>query len=200
MTVPLALIPAARLPRRRIDRQTAGRLARLSRGAHRFHRFAHHPLCDRYAGEVVRIGRRGRLCRGCTYAIAGAVIGGAAGLVVASAPVMVPVIATATGAVMLLSTLWSRRRVTKVSTRLIPAALFALAMTTGVSSAAPLGLAAAFAAAAIVGGLRLLYGKRGADRRPCSTCPERARSPCSGFAPIVSRERAFQRVARGMLR
>ena len=32
--------------RRKIDR--------LSRAAHRFHRFAHHPLCERYAGEVIR--------------------------------------------------------------------------------------------------------------------------------------------------
>ena len=53
--------------------------------------------------------------------------------------------------------------------------------------------------AAIVVGLRILYGKRGADRTPCTTCPERELSPCSGFAPIVSRERAVQRVARSIL-
>lgn len=53
--------------------------------------------------------------------------------------------------------------------------------------------------AAIAVGLRILYGKRGADRTPCTTCPERELSPCSGFAPIVSRERAVQRVARSIL-
>ena len=36
----------------------------MSRRAHAFHRFAHHPLCERYANELVPLGRRTRLCRG----------------------------------------------------------------------------------------------------------------------------------------
>jgi hypothetical protein len=192
------LIPVARLPRSRIARGTAKQLDRLSRGAHRFHRFAHHPLCDRYAGEVVRIGQRVRLCRGCTYAIAGGVAGGLLGLAI-GASVVVAAAATISGFALIVSTLYSRRRPTKLVTRLVPATLFALAMTCGVLSASPLGIAAALGAAAIVAGLRVLYGKRGADRTPCTTCPEREWSPCSGFAPIVRREAAFQRKARSLI-
>ena len=194
-----ALIPAARLPRTRIARGTAKQLDRLSRGAHRFHRFAHHPLCDRYAGEVVRIGPRVRLCRGCTYAIAGGFAGGCVGLAT-GASIVVAAIATAAGAVVILATLWLRRlRVTKLATRFVPAALFALAITCGTLSLRPLGIVAALGAAAIVGALRVLYGKRGADRTPCTTCPERTWTPCSGFAPIVRREAAFQRKVRSLI-
>ncbi len=188
---------ASRRPRRTIDRRTQRVLARLSRRAHHFHRFAHHPLCGNYAGEVIRIGKT-RLCRGCSYAIAGGLAGGLAGLVL-GASTGIPVIATAAGAACLLATLWSRRRVTKLWTRLVPAALFALAITCGVLELHPVGITAALAAVAIVVGLRVLYGKRGPDRSPCTTCPERALQPCSGFAPIVSRERAFQRVVRTLI-
>ncbi|MFL5271282.1 MAG: hypothetical protein ACJ79E_04370, partial [Anaeromyxobacteraceae bacterium] len=58
----------------------ARRLDRLARQAHRFHRFAHHPLCDAYAGEVLRVPRRTVVCRGCALAAAGVVAGAAAGL------------------------------------------------------------------------------------------------------------------------
>jgi hypothetical protein len=43
------------------------------------------------------------------------------------------------------------------------------------------------------------YRVRGPDRTPCERCPERTRAVCSGFAPIVRRERAVQRVARAWL-
>jgi hypothetical protein len=198
----LEIVPASRLPRRRIARGTARQLDRLSRGAHRFHRFAHHPLCDRYASEVVRIGRV-RLCRGCTYAITGGLVGGCVGLV-AGASVPIASMSTIAGFAMLIATLYAKRRPSKLVTRLVPAALFALAMTCGVLSLAPLGFAAALGAAAIVVGLRVLYGKRGADRTPCTTCPERAllesvTASCSGFAPIIRREAAFQRAARALI-
>jgi hypothetical protein len=191
------IVPAARPPRRTIDPRTQRALARLSRRAHRFHRFAHHPLCGTYAGEVVRIGKT-RLCRGCTYAIAGGLAGGCTGLALGSSTT-ISIVATAVGTAFLLATLWSRRRIGKLATRLVPAALFALAITCGVLALRPTGIVAALVAAAIVGGLRVLYGKRGPDRSPCTTCPERTLQPCSGFAPIVSRERAFQRVVRTML-
>jgi hypothetical protein len=199
---PPLLVNISKLPRRRIARGTAIKLDRLSRGAHRFHRFAHHPLCDRYAGEVVRVGRV-RLCRGCTFAITGGLVGGIVGLAVDAATsldVLVAPLATVAGFALIIATLYARRRFPKLVTRLVPAALFALAMTCGVLSFEPLGIAAALGAATIVGGLRLLYGKRGADRTPCTTCPERTWTPCSGFAPIIRREAAFQRAARALLR
>jgi len=186
------VVPASRL-RRRVDRATARRLDRLSRAAHRFHRFAHHPLCGRYAGEVIRIGRI-RLCRGCSYAIAGGLAGGFAGLAIGPSPVAAAV-ATLAGTAVLLATLWLRGRPSKLVTRLLPAIAFATALTTTTLAWTIAGLAVAVATTSIVIGLRVLYGKRGPDRTPCRTCPERDLAPCSGFAPIISRELAFQRVA-----
>jgi hypothetical protein len=175
-------------------------LDRLSRRAHRFHRFAHHPLCDRYAGERVQLGKV-RLCRGCTFAVTGGLVGGFVGLAIGaseSAAAIAMTIATA----LLLGTLWSKRklRIAKTWTRLVPAGLYALAITCGVLASTPLGIAIASASAAIVVLMRVLYGKRGADRTPCTTCPELGRAPCSGFARIVSRELAFRRVADRRLR
>jgi Flp pilus assembly protein TadB len=175
--------------RRKIDR--------LSRAAHRFHRFAHHPLCDRYAGEVIRIGPRARVCRGCTYAAIGGVVGSALGLV---APISIAFAATLVATVAIVITLYTRRRRTKLVTRMLPAGMFALAIVGGARTGSSLGLVAAFAAAASAGGLRVLYGRRGADRSPCATCPERVLPvPCSGVQPIISRERAFQRTAGRLL-
>ncbi|HEU4735084.1 MAG TPA: hypothetical protein VFT22_44640 [Kofleriaceae bacterium] len=174
----------------------ARRIDRLSRRAHRFHRFAHHPMCNRYAGEVIRVGRRVRLCRGCTLAVAGGLAGGLAGLVIgASTGAALGAIAAAT--LLLAPTVVSKRRMPKPVTRLAPAALFALAVTTSIRAWQPLVGALAIA---LVGGLRVLYGRRGGDRTPCEACPERTMSPCSGFAPIVRREQAFQRVVRSILR
>ena len=178
-----------------MNKALAKRLDRLSRAAHRFHRFAHHPLCERYAGEVVRIGKRTRLCRGCVYAGIGGSIGGALGFAIADARVALA--STAIAVIALLVSL--RWRPSKIVTRFVPALLLALAIVAGVTARSPLGLVAAFAAAASAGGLRLAYGKRGADRSPCVTCPERERQPCAGFVAIVSRERAFQRVAGAMI-
>lgn len=195
--MPELIVPAARPPRRTLSRSARRRLDRLSRAAHRFHRFAHHPLCDRYAGEVVRIGARTRLCRGCTYAVIGGLGGGIAGLVAGGSSRLAAAFSLA-GTIVLLATLYGPRR-SKLLTRLIPAALFACAMTTGVLATSLPGIAIAAGAAACIGGLRLLYGRRGADRSPCTTCPEAGQSPCSGFRAIVSRERAVQRVARSII-
>jgi hypothetical protein len=181
-----------------MNKPLANRLDRLSRAAHRFHRFAHHPLCERYSGEVVRIGRRARsarLCRGCVYAVIGGSIGGAIGFAIADARVAIA--STVVAVIALLVSL--RWRPTKIVTRFVPALLLACAIVAGVAARSPVGLVAAFAAAASAGGLRLAYGKRGADRSPCVTCPERERQPCAGFVAIISRERAFQRVAGAMI-
>lgn len=188
-------IISVRSLRPRLSPGQARRVDRLSRRAHRFHRYAHHPLCGRYAGEVIRIGRRVRLCRGCAFTVAGGLAGGVAGLAV-GASLTVALAAVVAATLLLVPTVVSKRRAPKLVTRLAPAALFALAVTTSVLAWQPI---VAGAALALVGGLRLLYGRRGGDRSPCETCPERTLSPCSGFAPIVRREQAFQRVVRRWL-
>jgi hypothetical protein len=50
---------------RHTPRPLAKQLDRLSRRAHRFHRFAHHPLCGAYAAELVPLGRKARSGCGC---------------------------------------------------------------------------------------------------------------------------------------
>ena len=190
------VVPAARLPRSRIDRATARYIDRLARRAPLFHRYAHHPLCGRYAGEVLRIGRT-RLCRGCTFAVLGGVAGGVAGLVIGGSP-LVAAAALVAGTALLVASLYLRPP--KLVTRFSPALLAALAMTSGVLATNLAGFAVAAASLAIVVLLRVLYGRRGPDRTPCTTCPERELEPCSGYAPIVSRERAFQRVASYAIR
>lgn len=183
------------------------RIDRLSRRAHRFHRYAHHPLCGRYAGEVIRVGRRVRLCRGCTFAALGGLAGVVVGLALArgigriigltgGASTRVELAAMALAALLLVPTVISKRRVPKLVSRLLPAALFALSLTMSVLAWQPIVIVAALV---LVAGLRVGYGRRGGDRSPCETCPERTLSPCSGFAPIVRREQAFQRVVRRLV-
>ena len=167
--------------RSRVPRALARRIDRLAVRAHRFHRHAHHPLCGRYVGEVIRVGKL-RLCRGCSYALAGGVVGGALGLAISAFGVIALAVATTLIAVSL------RFRPPKLVTRFVPAAAAAFAFAAG---AWPVRVAAL----AIVLGLHALYRRRGPDRRPCTTCPERAYQPCSGLHPIVMRERAFQRVS-----
>ena len=67
----------------------ARRLDRLAARAHRFHRFAHHPLCRAYADETVRLGRRTRVCRGCAAVVMGAVVGVALGFALPVPPAVV---------------------------------------------------------------------------------------------------------------
>ena len=175
----------------RIQLRLAVKIDRLSRAAHRFHRFAHHPLCDAYAGEVVRLGRRTRVCRGCLFVA----LGGTAGL---AASVAVPAsfrgaIALAiAGTVVLVATTFFRspRRAsrTKLMSRLLPAA--AIAYGRGcVLQLGAVGWGIAAVGTAAIAGIAALYRRRGPDRSPCASCPERRLSePCSGIAPIVRRE------------
>src|SRR6478735_5996516 len=58
-----------------LPQRTVRAIDRLARHAHAFHRFAHHPLCQRYAGELIPLGRRSRLCRGCASAALGLAVG-----------------------------------------------------------------------------------------------------------------------------
>ncbi len=189
-----------------ISRGAARRLDRLSRGAHLFHRHAHHPLCDEYASEVIRVGRRVRLCRGCTLVALGG-LGGVAAAPVLPIPSWVgaAIACVAAGAVVWFSfgplgRLPGVRLHGKWVTRVAPAAALAFAAVSGLRSLSVAGAVVAFAALAIIALLRAAYRARTPDRTPCERCPERtAPVACRGLAPIVRRERAFQRRARTIL-
>ncbi len=172
----------------------ARRIDRLARRAHAFHRFAHHPLCGAYSGEVIQIGRRMRLCLGCSLATAGALLGAAAGLVSpASLELAGLSLATliASGALAL-----SRRRLPKILTRALPMAGASACLVLGTRERSLAALALSTVAVAVVSLAIALYRRRGPDRAPCSSCPERTLpKACSGLRPIARRERAFQRLS-----
>jgi hypothetical protein len=160
----------------------ARRIDRLARRAHAFHRFAHHPLCDAYRNEVLRVGPRLRVCKGCTLLATGLVAGMAVGAFVR------PQLLWGAGALLLalgLGALSLRLRVPKTFGRFLPGAGLGFALWAGWPSV--------FAALLIVAIVGDLYRRRGVERSRCQTCPERLRSPCSGLAPAVRRERAFRR-------
>jgi len=168
----------------RIPPRLARRIDRLSRRAHAFHRFAHHPRGEIYRDEVIRVGKRTRLCKGCSVMAVGFMVGGTAGL--ATWPPL------GWGALALLLALLAgllslRVRLPKVVGRFLPGAGLGLALWAGWPSV--LGSLLFLVA------LGLLYRRRGVERSRCEACPERLASPCSGFALIVRRERAFARQA-----
>ena len=178
------------------------RIDRLSSWAHRFHRFAHHPLCAEYASELIPLGRRARICRGCTFTLLGLATGLATSVWVPTSPALIAGLLGGSLA-WLGSTMLARRspwlstltRQGKLVTRLAPAAAFGCgvggALRWGLTGFAVLATASA-CLAMVIG----RYRSRGPHRGPCETCPERYQaSPCRGFAPIVRRERAFQRLA-----
>lgn len=175
---------------------------RLSRRAHRFHRFAHHPLCGEYADELVPLGRRARVCRGCLYAALGGVAGAAAGLSVPIASLADVLASVAVAAPIMLGAAFTRagRRASKLRTRLAPLATVSLLFFAGVRLGGTLGVAAALLAIGTIAIGYAAYRRRGPDRSPCRACPERAQPQvCRGFAPIVRRERALQRIAQRWL-
>jgi hypothetical protein len=183
----------------RIPRHVARRLDALSRAAHRFHRFAHHPLCEEYAGEVVRIGRRARVCRGCSFAWGGGIGGAVIGFATA-VPLVVGAAMVAMASVWVVVSTWVRAVRAKVFTRLAPAACMGLAIGAGLRAANLAGFALALLTVLFVAALAIFYRRRGPDRAPCTTCPERTGAvPCRGYADVVHRERAFQRMASRML-
>jgi TRAP transporter 4TM/12TM fusion protein len=182
----------------RLPPELARRIDRLARRAHAFHRFAHHPLCSRYRAEVVRIGRRTRLCRGCALTAAGALAGAGAGL--AAEPPGPGVLAALT-ALLLAGVAWAASARSgaprpKLLSRLVPMALAAALLGLGLRAGALPGLLAALAGGASVAAAALAYRRRGPDRAACRGCPEAPASlSCSGFRPIARRERAFARLA-----
>jgi hypothetical protein len=172
-----------------LSRALARRIDRLALRAHAFHRHAHHPLCERYRGELIALRGRTRVCRGCTYALLGACGGAAAGLALGAhwwlplmaAGVCVPHV--------------TPMRPSKLLTRALPA--FAL-MCAAVAFARAASWLALLPIAAAVSGWQY-YRWRGPDRSPCRTCPEQTRQPCSGFLPIVRAERAFVRRSQRLI-
>lgn len=185
-----------------MPRTAARRLDRLSRAAHRFHRFAHHPLCDEYASEVIRVGRKARICRGCATALAGALLGAAGA---SAAPRLEPTLglaALAVGALTALASfaIGSRTRSLKWLTRGLPTFALAFAGVAGVRGGGGAGGAISLGGLATLAGTVALYRVRKPDRAPCAVCPERDQAePCRGLRPIVWRERAFQRRARSLV-
>jgi hypothetical protein len=187
-----------------VARAVARRIDRLARRAHAFHRFAHHPLCDRYASELISLGRRTRVCRGCTLLL----LGSLCGVVVAS--VLQPSFAVCAACLvpaagpMLVSLRWPRHLRSagaKLGTRALPAA--ALGACLGAAASASLVALSSFvAAAALLASVTVfVYRRRGPDRAACAHCEERTQAtPCSGFREIVRAERAFQRRAGQLLR
>jgi len=172
----------------RIPPPLALRIDRLAWRAHAFHRFAHHPLCGNYQDEVLRVGRRFRVCKGCVFLAAGLVAGIAGG-----AFVRLP-LAWGAGVLLLVLAMGSLSlalRVPKTLGRFLPGAGLGMTLWAGWQCA----LAALF----IVAVSGALYRRRGVDRSRCETCHERLHSPCSGFASIVRRERAFRRRANRWL-
>jgi hypothetical protein len=181
----------------RLPAPLARRLDRLAWRAHLFHRWAHHPLCDAYAPEVIRLGRRTRLCRGCARLAAGA----AAGLVLGPwlhlpGPALLAGLLLLGPALLLAVAPRRGPAGAKVRTRLVPAALAGLLVSAGVAAASAPGLLAAAGALALTAVARWRYGRRGPDRTPCLACPEAPPGPrCSGFREAARRERAFRRLA-----
>ncbi len=197
----------------RLPPALARRIDRLARRAHRFHRFAHHPLCTAYAGELVPLGGRGRLCRGCTLAAAGVLLGSALALYVpwawalgsAQWAALAGGIA-AWAAALVLHALAAGRgsppgapRQSKLLTRFVPAFALAFGAVLGARARWPGGMLLAAGCTLGAACALALYRRRGPDRAPCMRCPERSAAVCSGFLPIVRRERAFRRLARRLI-
>jgi len=188
----------------RIPPAQARQIDRLARRAHGFHRFAHHPLCAAYVGEVVHLGRRTLLCRGCLLAACGAAAGILGALLApAPHPRELALALCAAAAIVLAAVARPRAtpRLNKLATRATPAAMTAALATLGLRARGTGGVAVAVAAIAIPFTAAILYRRRGPDRSPCLGCPEReARRVCSGYRRMARREAAFARLAGRLLR
>lgn len=167
------------------------KLDRLARKAHAFHRFAHHPLCAEYAAERIQIGKV-HLCRGCALLGLGLAVGIGLGAFLPAgktAAVLGLALAAVTGGVAFLT------RLPKSLGRALPGAALGFTFVQGLRLGR-VGWLMSGGAALIFTAAFLVYRRRGPHRGPCETCPDRDRRPaCRGFAPILRRERALQRLA-----
>jgi hypothetical protein len=175
------------------------RLDRLSRHAHGFHRYAHHPLCAAYAAEVVRLGPRVRVCRGCLLAGLGLGAGVLAG---GWAPLAGPwpqLVLLATALAGWAAASGVRSAAAKLGSRFTPVAAAAFLAVQGLR-AGPCGWARAALVLLAALAFQRRYRRRGPHRGPCAACPERpGPGTCSGFSPILRREKAFRRLAGRMM-
>lgn len=191
----------------RLPPALARRVDRLARRAHAFHRFAHHPLCSWYAAEVIRIGRRTRICLGCSLTALGAVAGVALGLLGPAAPaaglLAAGIVLVAAVPLVVRSSTPARAsgersnaRARKLLTRLLPAAVAGFTIAQALAAPSLARAAAAALAAAAVGWVVLRYRRRGPDRSACQGCPDGPPgSRCPRLGPIARRERALSRLA-----
>ncbi len=137
---------------------------------------------------------------GCALALLGSLAGALAGLRLGT---LTTALVSLTGAVGL--ALWSLHdgragRASKVATRFVPACglMFAFFSVARVCSPASIGIA--IAAGACMLGFVGLYKRRGPNRTPCASCPERSgATTCSGLRPIVRREKALMRKTGAMI-
>jgi hypothetical protein len=188
----------------------ARRIDRLAVQAHRFHRWAHHPLCASYRSETLRLGRKTVVCRGCALVASGLLCGMILGVALARTP---PHGLSARWSVAALAvsgaTLWrvtsSRvqgggRRSSKLLSRFLPALLAASVAMHALLERSPYGALLLALLGAGTAALVARYRRRGPNRSPCLDCPERLTfAPCSGVQPILRRERAFRRLAQRWL-
>ena len=183
----------------------ARRIDRVFRRAHGFHRFAHHPLCERYRSEVFRIGRRTRICRGCSLFALGLATGAVAGFFSTAFPaplflllsilllLAVPLVMPSEGRS---SKERLRRPAAKIATRLLPGLVAGAVLAQGLFAPARMRLAATALTLAALLLATVRYRKRGPDRAACLPCPEGPPgTSCPGFSPIARRERALTRLA-----
>ena len=111
-------------------------------------------------------------------------------------PITLTFAAVLAGCGLAVASLFFKIRGGKWLTRFGPMAALAFAAAGGLLALDAAGAAAASSALACMLAVTAAYRRRGPDRSPCTTCPERGRSACSGFAPILRRERALQRATR----
>lgn len=199
---------------RKVPRAVLRRIDRLAVQAHRFHRFAHHPLCDAYRDELVHLGRRSRICKGCALGTAGGLLGAAVGPFLRSTGAAFGIVALGAACVIIALRERTRptpveqgaRRSSKWATRFAPAAAIACGWTSTLAQGIRFhqwhGVALATAVASAIAVLaRVLYRKTGPNRHPCKGCPSNVPGLiCPGWDPIARRERAFRRRSSAMLR
>lgn len=183
-----------------IDLHLARRIDRLARRVHAPYRFAHHPLCEAYAGEIIRVWGW-RICKGCTLTLVGVCLGLVTAVLLPLARLAFSVKFGSLVVVAIALTLWrTPHRLGKGLTRMVPALL---AVVTVVSIWQSHPKARYLIAAISAAGLFCLwhsYRRRGPWRDACLQCPELAFSPCAGFRLQVRRERAFSRLVGRLLR
>ena len=188
--------------RPRVSPALARRLGRLTARAHRFHRFAHHPLCNAYAAEVLHLGRRTHVCAGCAWTLLGSILGVGVAAACPRGWFTLPWALGLQGAgmVWLLVSARLHAQVLKWLVRGGPMVCLAggcvLTLRAGAAIPWHLGVWATEAAlSAVAWGAVRVYRRRPPWRAPCVSCPQRQDEVCDGWRPMVQRERALTRLS-----